>query len=150
MAQKVLRKGKRVGSVSPGISAWQLVRQNKKSDRCLESLLATLSCIWEQWPIKANYILLISLPNPGNEKEKYKVLQQILQPSNHLHLRFPESCKHIHNRYYSSFPSAAINNVWGQVGGEGTFTAARRYSFHISPKYREGDKVLFHAPTSPD
>lgn len=132
---------KREGSVSPGISAWQLVRQNKKSDHCLESLLATLSCIWEQWPIKANYILLTSLPNPGNRKEKYKVFQQIPQPSNHSHLGFPEFCKHIHNRYYSSFPNAAITIIWGQVGDEGAFTAARRYLFLISTKYREAEEI---------
>lgn len=74
MAQKVERKCKKGQQCLPGISAWQLVRQNKISDHCLQSLLATLSCIWEQWPIKANYALLISLPNPGKGKEKYKVL----------------------------------------------------------------------------
>ena len=57
--------------------------------------------------------------------------------------------KHIHNCYYSSFPNAAINIIWGHVGGEGAFTAARRYLFHISTKYREAEEVLFHPPTSP-
>jgi len=74
MAQKVLRNGEKGGQCIPWHLCMAAGETKQKSDHCLESLLATLSCIWKQWPIKANYILLTSLPNPGNGKEKYKFL----------------------------------------------------------------------------
>lgn len=74
MAQKVRGNGEKGRQCIPWHLCMAAGETKQKSDHCLESLLATLSCIWEQWPIKANYVLLISLPNPGNGKEKYKVL----------------------------------------------------------------------------
>lgn len=54
----------------------------------------------------------------------------------------------MNNHYCSIVPSAAINIIWGQAGGEGAFTAARRYLFHILTKYREAKEAPFHASTS--